>query len=141
MPGWKTWAPLALAFGYLLAAASSGAGEVSLPLKAEKDSPGGTGTAVLQEGKIRIQAEGLRPNAVYTVWFVNTKPRKHESGAGVAPYMFRSDGQGRGSYESSLPESPIGKWGMIMIVRHTSGDPGDMKNMAPAFSVGIPGKR
>jgi hypothetical protein len=124
----------------LLIAGNAGAGAVSFPLKAEKDSPAASGTAAVDEGKIRIQAEGLRPNGVYTVWFVNMKPKKHETGAGAAPFSFRTDGQGKGSYESTLSESPFGKWSMIMVVRHPTGDPADMKNMAPALSAGIPAK-
>lgn len=131
---------LGLFLAVLFIAVSSRAGEVPLSLKAEKDNPGGSGTAVLDDGKIRIRAEGLRPNEVYTVWFVNRKPKKHEAGAGTAPYMFRSDGQGKGSYDSPLSESPFGKWSMIMVVRHPTGDPGDMRNMVPAFSAGIPKK-
>jgi hypothetical protein len=134
-------APFALGLAILFLAVSSRAGNVSFPLKAEKDSPGGSGTAALADGEIRIQAEGLRPNGVYTVWFVNMEPKKHEAGAGNAPYLFRTDGQGKGSYESPLSESPFGKWGTIMVVRHTTGDPGDMKNMVPALSAGIPKKQ
>jgi len=134
-------APFALVLAFLFIAVSSRAGEVSFPLKAEKDSPAGSGTAALADNKIRIQGEGLRPNGVYTVWFVNMKPNKHEAGAGTAPYMFRTDGQGTGSYESPLSESPFGKWSTIMVVRHPTGDPRDMKNMAPALSAGIPGKQ
>ncbi|HSL98692.1 MAG TPA: hypothetical protein VK944_01010 [Candidatus Limnocylindria bacterium] len=133
--------PFALILAFLFIAVSSRAGEVSFPLKAEKDSPAGSGTATLADSRIRIQAEGLRPNGVYTVWFVNTKPKKHEAGAGSAPYTFRTDGQGKGSYESPLSESPIGKWSTIMVVRHPTGDPADMKNMAPALSAGIPAKK
>jgi hypothetical protein len=133
-------APFALILTFLFVAVSSRAGEVSFPLKAEKDSPAASGTAALADSKIRIQAEGLRPNGVYTVWFVNMKPKKHEGGAGSAPYTFRTDGQGKGSYESPLSESPFGKWSTIMVVRHPSGDPADMKNMAPALSAGIPKK-
>lgn len=133
--------PFALILAFLLFAGSSRAAEVSFPLKAEKDSPAASGTAALDEGKIRIQAEGLRPNGAYTVWFVNMKPKKHEGGAGAAPYSFRTDGQGKGSYESTLSESPFGKWSMIMVVRHPTGDPADMKHMAPALSAGIPAKR
>jgi len=140
MPAGRKIASFALALALLVFAGSAGAGEVSLPLKAEKDSPAAIGTAALDKGKIRIQAEGLRPNGVYTVWFVNMKPKKHEGGAGTAPYSFRTDGQGKGSYESPLSESPFGKWGMIMVVRHPTGDPADMKNMAPALSAGIPAK-
>ena len=130
--------PSLLMLAFLFVAVSSGAAEVSFPLKGEKDSHGGRGTAALADGKIRIQAEGLRPNEVYTVWFVNMKPKKREAGAGTAPYVFRTDGQGKGSYESPLSESPLGKWSTLMVVRHPTGDPGDMKNMAPALSAKIP---
>jgi hypothetical protein len=126
---------------FLVIAGAAGAGDVSFPLKAEKDSPAASGTASLGDGKIRVQAEGLRPNGVYTVWFVNMKPKKHEAGAGTAPYTFRTDGQGKGSYDATLSESPFGKWAMIMVVRHPTGDPADMKNMVPALSAGIPKKQ
>ena len=131
----------ALALAFALIAGTAGAKEVSLPLKADKDSPAASGTAALDKGNIRIEAEGLRPSAVYTVWFVNMKPKKQEGGAGTAPYSFRTDVRGKGSYESTLSESPFGKWNMIMIVRHPTGDPADMKNMVPALSAGIPAKR
>jgi hypothetical protein len=133
--------PFALILAFLFVAVSSRAAEVSFPLKAEKDSSAASGTVALAAGKIRIQAEGLRPNGVYTVWFVTMKPKKHEAGAGNAPYVFRTDGQGKGSYESPLSESPFGKWSTIMVVRHPTGDPADMKNMAPALSAGIPAKK
>jgi hypothetical protein len=123
---------------FLIIAGAAGAADVSIPLKAEKDNPAASGTAFLGDGKIRIQAEGLRPDGVYTVWFVNMKPKKQEAGAGSAPYTFRTDGQGKGSYDAALSESPFGKWSMIMVVRHPTGDPADMKNMVPALSAGIP---
>lgn len=132
---------LSMVLAFLVIAAAGTAGAVSIPLKGEKDSPEGSGTASLVDGQISIQAEGLRSNGVYTVWFVNTKPRKHEAGAGSAPFAFRTDGQGKGRYESALPESPFGKWSMIMVVRHPNGDPADMKHMIPALSAGIPEKQ
>ncbi|MBI5576357.1 MAG: hypothetical protein HY896_08330 [Deltaproteobacteria bacterium] len=132
--------PFVLALAFMVIAGAALAGDVSIPLKAEKDSPAASGTASLGSGKLRVQAEGLRPNGVYTVWFVNMKPKKHEAGAGSAPFMFRTDGQGKGSYDAALSESPFGKWAMIMVVRHPSGDPADMKSMVPALSAGIPKK-
>lgn len=133
--------PFTLVLVFLFIAVSGRAAEVSFPLKAETDSPAANGTISLGESTIRIQAEGLRPNGVYTVWFVNMKPEKHEAGAGTAPYVFRTDGQGKGSYEAGLSESPFGKWSMVMVVRHPTGDPADMKKMAPALSAEIPGRQ
>jgi hypothetical protein len=52
--------------------------------------------------------------------------------------MFKSDAQGKGTYDAGLAQSPVGKWSTIMVVLHPSGDPKDMKNMVPAFSAMIP---
>ena len=131
-------ASFTLALAFLVIAGAALAGDVSIPLKADKDSPAASGTAFLGSGKIRVQAEGLHPDGVYTVWFVNMKPKKQEAGAGSAPYAFRTDGQGKGSYDAPLSDSPFGKWSMLMVVRHPTGDASDMKNMVPALSAGIP---
>jgi hypothetical protein len=114
------------------------AGTAQLSLMADKSHSGARGTVTLSESSIDIEAKGLRPNGVYTVWFVNMKPKKHEAGAGQAPYMFKSDGKGNGTYTSSLTESPFGKWQTVMIVLHPNGDPMNMKDMVPALSGMIP---
>ena len=106
-----------------------------LTLNAIKDHPGAKGTALIKDNYVSIQARGLKPDSVYTVWFVNTKPKKHETGAGSAPYMFKTDANGFGQYSSSLSESPFGKWQMIMIVLHPNGDPADMKSMVGALKA------
>ena len=106
-----------------------------LTLNAIKDHPGAKGTALIKDNYVSIQARGLKSNSVYTVWFVNMKPKKHETGAGSAPYMFKTDANGFGQYSSSLSESPFGKWQMIMIVLHPNGDPTDMKSMVGALKA------
>jgi hypothetical protein len=108
---------------------------------AVKTHPNASGTAYFNEDGLNIQAKGLRPNEVYTVWFVNMKPKKHEVGAGSAPYMFKADSNGNGAYEATLAESPFGKWKMLMIVLHPNGDPRDMKNMVGALSTNIPANK
>ena len=102
----------------------------SIRLEPVGNNNNANGTAVIDQDHVSIQARGLKPEAVYTVWFVNTKPKKHETGVGTAPYMFRTDKWGYGSYSALLDESPFGKWAMVMIVLHPNGDPKDMKNMA-----------
>ncbi len=84
---------------------------------------------------VSVQARGLTPDSIYTVWFVNMKPNKHETGAGSAPYMFRTDKWGDGNYSALLNEAPFGKWSMIMVVLHPTGDPKDMKNMVGALKA------
>jgi len=111
--------------------------KVEVPLNAMKKHPNASGTAIISDNNISIKAKGLKPNAVYTVWFVNMKPKKHESGAGEPPYMFKTDSYGNGKYTSTLKKSPFRKWGMLMIVLHPNGDPADMKNMVGGLSAKI----
>jgi len=113
---------------------ASQAGE-KISLMATKKHPNASGTAVINESNIKINAQGLKPDSVYTAWFVNTKPKKHETGAGQAPYMFKTDSNGNGSYTAPLKESPYGKWQMLMVVLHPNGNPKDMKNMVGALSA------
>lgn len=131
----------AVAFLILSFSALSWAGNVPLTLRADKSHPEARGTAYLNEDSLKIEAKGLRPNGIYTAWFVNMKPKKHEAGAGTPPYMFRTDSTGNGTYESSLSESPFGKWSVLMIVLHPTGDPKDMKHMVGALSAKIPNNK
>ena len=121
-----------LAIGALSWAAEGG---VKVPMMATKQHPNASGTALISSEDISIHAKGLKPNGVYTVWFVNMKPKKHEAGAGEPPYMFKTDSYGNGTYSARLKESPFGKWKMLMIVLHPTGDPKDMKNMVGGLSA------
>jgi len=114
------------------------AGTEQLALKAERPHPNASGTLTLSEDRITLEAKGLRPDAVYTVWFVNMKPQKQEAGAGQAPYVFRTDAEGNGTYASTLTESPFGKWQTVMVVLHPDGNPMNMKKMVGALAVAIP---
>ena len=121
--------------GAFTASSMATVGESKFSLMATKAHPGASGSAAISDSNISIHAKGLKPNSVYTVWFVNMKPKKHETGAGQAPYMFKTDPNGAGSYSSTLYGSPIGKWQMLMIVLHPNGNPKDMKNMVGALST------
>jgi hypothetical protein len=125
----------------LLALSTSALADTTyLRLKADKSHDKASGILALSDDSIGIIGNGLRPNAVYTVWFVNTKPRKHEAGAGAAPYMFRTDARGNGVYLANLDKPVFGRWEMVMVVLHPDGDPTNMKGMVGALSVKIPEK-
>jgi len=115
---------------------ASQAGE-KISLMATKKHPNASGTAVINDSNIQIDAKGLKPNSVYTVWFVNTKPHKHELGAGQPPDMFKTDAKGNGSYSAPLSESPYGKWQMLMVVLHPNGDSKDMNKMVGALAANL----
>lgn len=113
-------------------ASGSGSAIVLQPLPKQ---PHAYGTAVIGKDHISIQARGLKAEAVYTVWFVNMKPKKSEAGAGAAPFMFRTDKWGNGNYSAPLAESPYGKWAMLMVVLHPDGNPENMSNMVGALKA------
>ncbi len=131
---------LAVVFG-MMTFSALGWATGNLPLMASKAHPNATGTASFSEDSLSIRAKGLQPSKVYTVWFVNMKPKKHEIGAGNPPYMFKTDANGNGVYETHLSELPFGKWAVLMVVLHPNGDPTDMKNMVGALSTKIPENR
>ncbi len=74
-------------------------------LESTAKHPDASGTALIDQDHVSVQARGLKPESVYTVWFVNMKPNKHETGAGSAPYMFRTDKWGDGNYSALLNEA------------------------------------
>lgn len=104
-------------------------------LESTDQHPDANGTAVIDQKHVSVQARGLKPNSVYTVWFVNMKPKKNETGAGTAPYMFRTDKWGDGNYSAPLKQAPFGKWSMVMVVLHPTGDPKNMKTMVGALKA------
>ena len=112
---------------------SAWAGGRTFVLDPMKKHPGASGSAVVSQDYINVQARGLKSESVYTVWFVNMAPEKSETGAGSAPYMFRTDKWGNGSYSAPLDDAPMGKWSMIMVVLHPDGDPKNMGRMVGAL--------
>jgi hypothetical protein len=128
---------IALMSIFVFSASWASDGGHTVVLEPTSEHPDANGTAAIGDGHINLQARGLKPEAVYTVWFVNMKPRKSETGAGTAPYMFKTDRWGNGSYNSPLNETPLGKWSMIMVVQHPNGDPKDMKNMVGALKAAL----
>ncbi|WP_373500571.1 hypothetical protein [Desulfococcus sp.] len=107
----------------------------TIVLESTPEHPDAKGTAMIDKSRISLQAQGLKPEAVYTVWFVNMTPKKSETGAGTAPYMFRTDKSGNGSYSAPLNGEPFGRWSMIMVVLHPNHDPKDMKHMVGALKA------
>ncbi len=129
---WRVVGILILALTVAATAAVAG-GAKNFKLMGQTDSPQASGTATVDGNKLVITAKGLKPNAVYTVWFVNMEPTMTKAGAGNPPYDFRTNGKGQATYRVSLSESPVGKWQAIFIVRHPSGNPKAMDQMEDAL--------
>lgn len=123
---WLTMGAMMVAVLAMVAIGTGPAEAKDFQLMGQEDSPAASGTASLEGTKLTVTAQGLKANAVYTVWFVNMQPTMTKVGAGTAPYSFKTDAQGKGTYVTQLGESPVGKWQVIFIVRHPSGNPTDM---------------
>jgi hypothetical protein len=133
----KKFTCFVVAFALLSIGSLSWAAEdvFKVSLMATKHHPEAKGIAVISDENIFLKAKGLKPDSVYTVWFVNMNPQKHEAGAGEAPYMFKTDSSGGAVYSSPLGGSPKGKWEMLMVVLHPTGDSTDMENMVGGLSA------
>ncbi|MCI0657933.1 MAG: hypothetical protein L0170_12820, partial [Acidobacteria bacterium] len=107
--------------------------KVKIALNRSQGVQSGSGEAVIADGILSIQAKDLKPNSVYTVWFVNMKPNEEMAGVGTAPYAFKTDQQGGATFKATLGESPSGKWQMLVIVRHPNGNPKDMMTTEDAL--------
>jgi hypothetical protein len=84
----KTIAALALISLIFFSATGALGNSRAMDLKPTKHHPEASGSAMIDNSQISVEAHGLNPDSVYTVWFVNTSPKKDETGAGKAPYIF-----------------------------------------------------
>ncbi len=87
--------------------------------------------------EIIIAAQGLKPNATYTVWVVNTKPKPAMAGVGTGDYAFTSDAAGRGQYIGTFPAADLPKWQVLKIAHHPDGNPKNMKTVGSALQADL----
>ncbi len=118
------------------------AGEQKITLKADKAGKGAKGQAVItdkgsDQKEISINLTGLKPNAVYTVWLVNMKPKMDMVGVGTGDYSFKSDDKGNAHYTATISTAELEKWQMFEIAYHPDGDPKNMKTMGIALKAPI----
>lgn len=107
--------------------------QVKLTLQRAPGLERGSGQAVIDGTTPELKAKDLKPNAVYTVWWVNTEPTMEIAGVGEAPYTFKTNRKGAGTFKATLASSPFGRWQMLKIIRHTTGDPRDMQSIEDAL--------
>lgn len=117
----------------------AGAAEQKIPLKGDFWKSA-SGEIVIKDmaqdqKEISIGAKGLKSNGVYTVWFVNMKPKMDMAGVGNGDYSFKTDAKGKGHYTANVPAAEIEKWQMLEIAYHPDGDPKNMKDIKIALKA------
>ena len=138
---------LTLVVAFSLMTFAHAAGEQMIVLEAGPAREGAQGKVVIRENgqdqkEITINAAGLKPNAVYTVWLVSMKPsmipfmkpKMEKAGLGEGDYSFKSDDTGNGRYAATISTTELGNWQMLKIAHHPDGDPMNMKNMGIALN-------
>lgn len=117
----------------------SEAAEQKIPLKGDfwKSASGEAVIKDMAQGQkeISIDAKGLNANGVYTVWFVNMKPKMDMTGVGIGDYSFKTDAKGEGHYMANVPAAEIEKWQMLEVAYHPDGDPKNMKDIKIALKA------
>ena len=115
------------------AGAAFGAEQVKIALHRPQAVERGSGEALITNDTLTIRVKDLKPNSVYTVWYVNTEPEHIIAGVGQRPYMFKTDKKGAATFKATLDEQPFGTWQMLVIIRHPNGDPQDMQHKEDAL--------
>jgi len=127
----------------LLLTLSQALASQTVALGAGPDSPGASGDAVIRDvssgqKEVVITAQGLKPNAVYTVWLVNMQPTMDMAGLGTGDYSFTSDAQGGGRYAATLSAASLKKWQLLEIAHHPDRNPRNLQQMGIALKGTLP---
>ncbi len=122
----------------LVVASLSWAADRTLSLSPEKAGKGVSGEVAIKDvdtsqKQIVITVRGLKPEGVYTVWFVTMKPKMDMAGIGSPDYVIKIDSKGSGTYRATVSAAELDKWQVIEIAYHKSGNPKDMKHMSIAL--------
>jgi hypothetical protein len=120
----------------------------TIKLEPQKAAPKASGTASLICNKdntkhvLTIEAKGLDPKKVYTVWFTKMSGKKMDmAGVGKAPYVLKVDKNGVGKMTYKPTKCPTTQgWQMVEIVDHVDKNAKnmDMKNLVPVLMGKMP---
>jgi nitrogen fixation protein FixH len=122
----------------------------SMPLEATKAAGKATATVTmvcrtdLTTGMMTVQANGLDPKGVYTVWLVKTIPAKGQqkaktemTGVGKAPYQMAVTAKGFANLKADVANCKEAVMQRLEVVKHPSGGPTQMSGIVPVFSADL----
>ncbi|MBI5642750.1 MAG: hypothetical protein HY954_04670 [Deltaproteobacteria bacterium] len=84
--------------------------------------------------EIAVEASGLEPYSMYTVWLARKGPSADIRGVGVEDYAFKTDGEGKGRFVATISEFDYQKWDVIEIARHPDNNPKNLDNAEIALT-------
>lgn len=138
---WVVNAVMAALFALFALDAHAATQKVSLT--GEKAFKQAKGEAVIRDAgaenkQISVKASGLKPNSVYTLWFVTEKPRMDMAGVGTGDYSFRTDAKGEGQYTATVAGDELKRWKLLEVAYHPDADPRNLENIDIALKGSLP---
>lgn len=80
-----------------------------------------------EEKEIRVEASGLQPNSLYSIWLIDETPMLGDIGIGSGDLTFETDADGNGSYIVRIPARQFKDWDKIEILHHPNNDTEDLE--------------
>jgi len=125
----KRWIPLMgvlITFALVIGCGGKPVPEkLEVALKPEKGFEGAAGTVVINTKtgtNIEIKASGLKPDGVYTVYFVNVKSLMFE-GIGPDPHVLKVDEKGEVNFQGTITKDIYKKFVQVAIFLNPGGKP------------------
>jgi hypothetical protein len=87
--------------------------------------------------EIIIAAEGLKPNATYTVLGRQGEAHDGDGGRGNRRLRVHERRRGPGQFVGTFPAADLPKWQFLKIAHHPDGNPKNMKNMGSALQADL----
>ncbi|HEX8950029.1 MAG TPA: hypothetical protein VF790_13760 [Dissulfurispiraceae bacterium] len=138
---------LLLTLALLLPTIAIAAGDQKFSMRATPYAPQARGDLIMRdtEGTVRgvpqkeitVQAAGLHPNSLYTVWLANDKPQPQFSKLGEGDNSFRSDAKGFGTFTALVPVSDLSNWKSVEVAFQPTGDLNDVRTRQFALRSNI----
>lgn len=122
------------------------------PLKAFPGVAGGSGSFTLtdediarEEMALVVDAEGLQPNSVYSVWLAKRPSEDRDMrgvseirGLGVKDHYFVTDGDGKGRFFATLTQADLSRWDIVEVAHHPDGNPKNIQNTSIVLTGDLP---
>lgn len=84
--------------------------------------------------EISVEASGLEPYSVYTVWLARERPAGDLRGLGIGDHAFKTDGEGKGRFVTTLNSYDYMDYDYLQVAHHPDDNPENLDNAVVALT-------
>lgn len=84
--------------------------------------------------EISVDASGLEPYSVYTVWLAKDKPAGDFRGLGIGDHAFKTDGEGKGRFVTTVNAYDYMDYDTLQVALHPDDNPENLDNAVVALT-------